>query len=92
MSSTTERIIYSRGRERDFTKEEYFSLLKEQGAAFDRGDMAEFDRISDMLPIAPVVAKAIKDVYGKEYLLNLDLDLTDADYEFGEGWLDAPDE
>lgn len=92
MSATAERNIYCNGRDRDFTREEYFSLLKKQGDAFDRGDMAEFERISDALPIAPAVAKAFKDVYGKEYLLNLELDLTEADEEFGKGWLDASDE
>ncbi len=92
MSAVTERIIYSHGRDRDFTKEEYFSLLKKQGEAFDKGDMAEFERIGDVLPIAPEVAKAFKEIYGKEWLLGLDLDLTDANQQFGEGWLDAPDE
>ena len=92
MSAITTEAIYMHGKERNFTAEEYFALSDEMWAAKRRGDMETFRRIEDMLPAEPKVAKAFKEVYGKEYLLALGFDLTEANYRYGEGWLDEPNE
>ncbi len=92
MSAIASQTIYMHGRERNFTEEEYFALGGEMWEAKERGDMETYERLSDLLPVNPDVAKAFKDVYGKEYLLAMGLDLTEANLRFGEGWLDAPNE
>lgn len=92
MSTDGARVVYRHGRERDFTEEEYYALSDEIRAAKERGDMETYDRLFDILPVNPDVVMAFKKVYGKEYVLNMNLDLTEANLRFGEGWLDAPNE
>ncbi len=92
MSATASQEIYRHGKDRNFTEEEYHSLYQEMWTAKERGDMETYERLSDLLPVNPDVAKAFKEVYGKEYLLAMGLDLTEASFKFGEGWLDAPND
>ncbi len=92
MSAIASDAIYRHGKDRNFTKQEYFALNSEMWAAKEKGDMETYERLSDLLPVNPDVAKAFKEVYGKEYLLDTGLDLTEANLRFGEGWLDAPNE
>lgn len=92
MSAIQERVIFRHGKDRDFTEEEYFALDGEMWAAKKRGDMDTYWHLAEILPANPDVAKAFKEVYGKEYVLSLGLDLTEANLRFGEDWLDAPDE
>ncbi len=92
MSATASQTIYRHGKDRNFTEEEYFALSDEMCAAEERGDVETYERLSALLPANPDVAKAFKEVYGKEYLLAMGLDLTEANLQFGEGWLDAPNE
>ncbi len=92
MSAIEEPAVFRHGKDRNFTKEEYFALDAEMWEAGERGDRETYDRIAGILPANPDVAKAFKEVYGKEYLLSLGFDLTEANLQFGEGWLDAPDE
>ena len=40
------------------------------------------------LPLAPGLAEIAKDMYGKEYLIENGYDLSEANAEFGDGWLD----
>ncbi len=92
MSAIEEPVIFRHGKDRNFTKEEYFALDDEMWAAKRRGDEETYERIARILPANPDVVKAFKEVYGKEYILSMGLDLTEANLRFGEGWLDAPDE
>lgn len=92
MSAALEQAVYMHGKERNFTKEEYYALSDEIWAAEKRGDAETCERLFDTLPTNPDVAKAFKEVFGKEYVLSLGLDLTEANLRFGEDWLDAPNE
>lgn len=92
MSAIAENAVYMHGRKRNFTEEEYFALDDEMWEAEKRGDRETCQRIANILPANPDVAKAFKEVYGKDYVISLGLDLTEANLRFGEGWLDAPDE
>ena len=89
MSVGTIDDIFIHGKERDFTEDEYFALSDEMWAADERGDIETYNRIDSILPANPAVAKIFKDVYGKEYLVSLGLDLTEANMCYGEGWLEA---
>ncbi len=83
-----ERVVYARGRDRDFTEEEYEQLSDKIDAAEERGDFEEFDRLMKILPIEPRVLKAFAVGYGKDFIIESGYDLTEANLEFGEGWLD----
>lgn len=52
------------------------------------GDEAEAGRLMRKLPLAPGLAEIAKDMYGKEYLVENGYDLSEANAEFGDGWLD----
>ncbi len=88
MSAIATDTIYRHGKDRNFTKEEYLSLSEELFEAIQKGDNETGKRLNAILPVNPEVAKIFKDVYGKEYLLALGVDLTEANLRYGEGWLD----
>jgi hypothetical protein len=88
----TERKVFMHGADRDFTAKEISELIRQASEAYGRKDREEFYRLAKTIPFNPVVAKAIKAVYGKEKLLSGDCDLTEANLVFGEGWLDEPEE
>jgi hypothetical protein len=70
------------------TREQTLDILNGINEATGRGDEKEAARLSRMLPLAPHLAKAVKDMYGKDYLLSLGYDLSEADAEYGAGWID----
>jgi hypothetical protein len=84
----SERKVFMHGAERDFTAEEFSDLARRASEAYGRKDWDEFDQLAKTIPFHPLVAKAIKNVYGKEELLSGDYDLTEANLVLGEGWLD----
>lgn len=84
--------ILLHGKSKNFTKAEVMRIQQEASSAFQRGDMDEYVRISKTLPIDAKVAKAFKQTYGKDFILNSGYDLTEANLEWGEGWLDEPNE
>ncbi len=83
-----ERVIYARGRDRDFTEEEYEQLQEEVNAARERGDTEEFDRLMTIFPVPPRILKAFAIGFGRDFIIESGYDLTEANLEFGEGWLD----
>ena len=76
---------------RGYTNEEMLRILDASLAANDRGDYAEEKRLLRSLPIEPITAKVAKRMYGKQYLLDEGYDLSHANEEYGEGWLDKDD-
>jgi hypothetical protein len=76
----------------EFYKGRIGGVVRQRKAAIRRGDDAEFERLCGIIPADPDIAMAFKEVYGKEYLLELGLDLTEADLKFGDGWLDGSNE
>lgn len=70
------------------TLEEKWNLLDAIEKAEDASDEAEAGRLMRELPLAPGLAKIAKEMYGKEYLINRGYNLTEANAEFGDGWLD----
>lgn len=80
--------VYMHGRDRNFTEEEYEQINKEFDVAEKRGDETEMFRIFSQIPMSPKVVRAFAKVLGKELLFEINADLTEANREFGEGWLD----
>lgn len=85
---TAQTDVFMHSRNGGLTQEEYFDLNDQLHEAKDRGDEKEYERILRLIPIDADVAKAAKDVWGKEFVLSAGFDLTEADMKFGEGWLD----
>lgn len=56
------------------------------------GDKEKEMEIGKQIPMAPHCAKTYKSMYGKEALLEAGFNLSEANAEYGEGWLDEPDE
>ena len=83
-----ERVVFRRGRDRDFTKEEYDELNAQLHAAEEREDWEEFDRLIKIVPLPPRILKAFAVGYGRDFIIETGYDLTEANLEFGEGWLD----
>ncbi len=84
--------IFLHGKDRNFTTEEWEILSEQIGQAFRRGDMEEVCRIGSIIPLDANVAKAFKEIYGKQRLLDAEMDLTEATLKWGEGWLDGPND
>ncbi len=85
-----EEKVFMHGERRNYTVEEFDELVEDLTTAYANENWDEFSRIGRTVPFHPVVAKAIKEVYGKEALLARGYDLTEANLKFGEGWLDEP--
>ncbi len=86
------REIYIHGRTRDFTSDEYLAACNEAIAAHKRGDEEEYIRLTRVLPLDPKVARAAKIAWGRQHLIDIDADLTEANLVWGEGWLDEPED
>ncbi|MDR1921925.1 MAG: hypothetical protein LBS31_09345 [Candidatus Adiutrix sp.] len=70
------------------TLEEEAEIIRASLEASDAGDHDEEMRLLKMLPMAPHLVMAAKEIYGAEYVRNSDWDLSEANEEFGDGWLD----
>jgi hypothetical protein len=70
------------------TREQRFDIVQSSLDAADRGDHEEEHRLLLMLPIAPHLAKAAKDIWGKDFLLQGGYDLSEAEAAYGPGCLD----
>ncbi len=66
--------------------EAFFEALKRDAPAEEIRDI-----IKDV-SIPPRKARRLKQRFGKEFVLGLGFDLSKANSEFGEGWLDEPEE
>ncbi len=85
---TAQADVYMHSRNGGMSKEEYYDLNDQLRAAEARGDEKEYDRIARLIPITADVAMAVKEVYGKDFIVSAGFDVTEADLKFGEGWLD----
>jgi hypothetical protein len=80
--------VYMRGRDRNFTEEEYHRISDEYFAAEARGDEVERLRLLRLIPMNPMVIKAFAEVYGRDFVIESGYDLTEANIAYGKGWLD----
>jgi hypothetical protein len=68
--------------------EEKWELLDAIQVAEHAGDKDEAYRLMVKLPLHPGMAEIGKELYGKEFLLESGYDLSEANAEFGDDWLD----
>jgi hypothetical protein len=70
------------------THEQRLGIIQASLDANERGDHEEEIRLIRLLPLPAHLAKAAKEMYGKEYLIERGYDLSEANEAFGHGWLD----
>lgn len=69
------------------TWEEKEVILDAIYAANRAGNEDEAQRLMIELPLAPGMAQIAKELYGKEYLIENGYNLSEANMEFGDDWL-----
>lgn len=60
--------------------------------ALEAGDHEKLREVGPRLPIDPIWARGYKRMFGKEALLAAGFNLSEANKEMGEGWIDEPEE
>ena len=80
--------IFLHGKDRNWTLRDFIEANRKANEADDRGDHEEAERIWLTIPADPYYVLAQKKLFGKEAVLEMGWDLTEANLKFGEGWLD----
>ena len=62
-------------------------ILRQVGEARDRGDEKEYLRLARKIPLEPAIAKAAKDTFGAQFLIDNGYNLTWANEKYGQDWL-----
>lgn len=73
----------------EWTHEESMDVIEQILAAGERGDEAEYKRLIRLFPLPAYLAKFAKEQFGKDYVLNMGFDLSEAEERYGANWLDA---
>lgn len=67
------------------THEEKMDIITQSLEAAKVGNYEEEERLIKLMPMAPWLAKATKEIFGTEYLAGWDLSAAEAEY--GKDWL-----
>ncbi len=73
------------------TEEQYnelFDYMDMFCAALDKGDTDEVLEVGKKIPFPPRILKGMKEIYGKDYILERGFNLRHANAAYGNGWLD----
>ena len=70
------------------THTQKLDILEQVLTAEEIGDEAEADRLIRLIPLPAHLAKAFKESFGKEYVLQSGYDLSEAEAQYGHGWLE----
>ncbi len=69
------------------TLDEKLDIGCKAAALWNAGDKEGYTRLTKTMPMPPYLAKVMKEKVGVEYLLNSGWNLSEAEEEFGAGWL-----
>ncbi len=70
-----------------FPREEELQIIQQINAATKRGDKEESRRLAKLLPLAPHLAKSLKEQFGPDNLRKEQYDLSEAEAAYGKNWL-----
>lgn len=70
------------------TNSEVSEILRESHVARERGDINEWMRLSQKLPLDPDLAQAAKELFGAEVFKTLGFNLSAVEEKYGPAWLD----
>jgi hypothetical protein len=69
------------------TTEERLDVIMKGNECLKAGNKAEAIRIMKQVPLAPHLAKAVKEFSGADFLIKGGYNLSEAEAEFGPDWL-----
>jgi len=69
------------------TIDEKLAISNKALALWKAGDNEGYDRLMKTIPLPPYLAKIAKEKIGLDFLLDLGLNLSEAEAEFGSAWL-----
>jgi len=69
------------------TLDEKLATLVKAIALKKAGDRDGYDRLTKSVPMPPYLAKIMKEKMGVDFLINGGWNLSEAEAEFGQGWL-----
>jgi len=69
------------------TLDEKLAIACKAAALRQAGDQEGYNRLMKTAPIPSYIAKVMKDKMGAEFLIKGGWDLSEAEAEFGRGWL-----
>jgi len=69
------------------TLDEKLAISNKALALWKAGDNEGYDRLMRTVPMPPYLAKVAKEKIGVDFLINGGWNLSEAEAEFGQGWL-----
>ena len=69
------------------TLDEKLAISNKACTLLDAGDREGYSRLTRSIPMPPYLAKVMKEKMGVDFLLNGGWNLSEAEAEFGENWL-----
>ena len=69
------------------TFDEKLAISNKACLLLEAGDREGYSRLTKTIPLPPYLAKIMKEKVGPEYLINSGWNLSEAEAEFGPGWL-----
>jgi hypothetical protein len=69
------------------TLDEKLTISNKALALWEAGDNEGYDRLMRTVPMPPYLAKVAKEKIGVDFLINGGWNLSEAEAEFGPGWL-----
>ena len=69
------------------TLDEKLDIAVRASALWQAGDKEGYSRLIRTAPMPPYLAKVMKDKMGADFLINGGYNLSEAEAEFGSGWL-----
>ena len=70
------------------TLDEKLAISNKAGDLWKAGDKEGFSRVIRTAPMPPYIAKIMKEKMGANFLIQGGWNLSEAEVEFGSGWLD----
>jgi hypothetical protein len=72
---------------KEMTLKEKLALTVKSIELENAGQLEEANRVQKLVPLSPTMAKWCKDMIGPEFLIQQKFDLSEAEHEYGQGWL-----
>ena len=69
------------------TLDEKLTISNKACALLQAGDREGYSRLTRSIPLPPYLAKVLKEKVGADFLIDAGYNLSEAEAEFGQGWL-----
>lgn len=74
---------------REYTEDEMLEMAVRSGELLEQGKEAEASKALADIPLSPEAAQALKEIYGMDWLIERNVNLSAAVKKYGKDWLDA---